>query len=355
MALPIPESAEDLNAGWFSSLLNIDVDSVSVTAIGEGAGMMSRLFRVELEYGEGHGPDSVVVKIPTAMQQNRDIAVQFDNYCREVEFYQKGAGKTPMRTAQTYLAETDGPDNFVLVLEDFSDWEQGDQVEGCSLPRAEAVMDSLAALHASFWQKVDAGDMEWLPNSYPSVMSDGLMAGTEAAWDDFARFFADDLTAELKHAKTAYLRGLPGVLRYISESPRTVIHGDFRMDNLFFLPGDKGIEVACCDWQAPVRGKGIQDVAYFLSGSIETDMRREHETALLKRWLDALTNRGVQDYPFEQVLHDYRMGILMLWTYVVVVGGGLAAENQRGTNWVTAMVRRSAAAMTDHDCLSLLD
>ena len=40
---------------------------------------------------------------------------------------------------------------------------------------------------------------------------------------------------------------------------------------------------------------------------------------------------------------------------VVIVGGGMAAENERGDNWVSAMVSRSIAAMEDHDCLSLLD
>ena len=40
---------------------------------------------------------------------------------------------------------------------------------------------------------------------------------------------------------------------------------------------------------------------------------------------------------------------------IIIVGGGMAAENERGDNWVSAMVSRSIAAMEDHDCLSLLD
>ena len=39
---------------------------------------------------------------------------------------------------------------------------------------------------------------------------------------------------------------------------------------------------------------------------------------------------------------------------VVIVGGGMSAENERGDNWVEAMVERSIAAMTDLDCLALL-
>ena len=49
------------------------------------------------------------------------------------------------------------------------------------------------------------------------------------------------------------------------------------------------------------------------------------------------------------------MGVLMVWTYVVIVGGGMSAENERGDSWVEAMVERSIAAMRDLSCLDLLD
>ncbi|MEZ5595455.1 MAG: phosphotransferase [Pseudomonadales bacterium] len=358
-ATELPRSGGDLTKAWFESVLNsgsdvIRIASVVLAPIGEGAGMMSNLFRASLTYAEGSGPASVVVKLPTHNEQNREVARAFDNYRREVEFYRRAAHATPMRTAEVYLARADSPTDFVLVLEDLSAWEQGDQVAGCSLPRAEAVMDALADLHAAFWEQVDGGEMDWLPHSHPSVMSDGLAAGTEANYEQFARFFADDIAPELRQAKARYMAGLPAVQAWINASPRTVIHGDFRMDNLFFRPHAGGIEVACCDWQAPVRGKGVQDIAYFLSGSVETAMRRAHEQALIARWVNALRARGVRDYGEDQAFEDYRRAILMLWTYTVIIGGGLAAQNARAENWVTAMVRRSAAAMMDHDCLSML-
>lgn len=355
----IPDSETDLTASWFTQVLEKEtagavVRTVDLEPIGVGAGMMSRLFRASLGYGTGQGPGSVVVKLPTGNEQNKTVAVTFDNYRREVEFYRRSAHATPMRTPKSYLAEHCGADSFALVLEDLSDWSQGDQVIGCELDRAEAVMDALADLHGAFWNRVDGEDMRWLPDTCPSVMSDGLATGTEASWDDFVRVFDDMLTDELKTAKSAYLKGLPGVQAHINASPRTIIHGDFRMDNLFFRSENTGIEVACCDWQAPVRGKGIHDIAYFLSGSIDTEMRRHHEINLIERWLESLRQHGVSDYDVDQAFADYKLAILMLWTYVVVVGGGLAAENERGTSWVTAMVERSTAAMTDHNCLSLL-
>lgn len=359
MNIELPQNAEALTADWFQAVLDAQqieasIAQVSLGQIGEGAGMMSQLYRAELGYGAGQGPASLVVKLATDNQQNRDVAAQFDNYRREVQFYQRAAHLTPMRTARCYLARADTDKDFVLVLEDFSDWQQGDQVQGCSLPRAHAVMHALADLHGHFWEQVDGDDMQWLLNSHPSVMSEGLAAGTEANYDNFVLLFKDVLSPDLKNSKARYLQGLPALQSWMNDSPRTVVHGDYRMDNLFFLPDGDQIEVACCDWQAPVRGKGIQDVAYFLTGSVETDVRREHESALLNEWVTALHARGVQDYTYDQAFNDYRRATLAMWTYAVIIGGGLAAETARADNWVSAMVRRVATAMVDLDCLELL-
>ena len=355
----MPSESSELTADWFTAILSqsdqsIHVDTVQVEPIGVGSGMMSGLFRVHLDSPTPAAPGSVVVKLPTRNAQNRAVAVAFDNYRREVAFYRRAAAHCSMRTPHAYWAECSAADRFVLVLEDLSAWQQGDQIAGCELNRAEAVMDALGALHASFWEQVDDGHTDWMPNNYPSVMSDGLANGTAAAWETFTTFFAAGLPHELRAAKEIYCAGLPRIQAWMNEHPRTIVHGDFRMDNLFFRDHAGHIEVACCDWQAPVRGKGIQDVAYFLSGSIDVAMRRRHEAELIQRWVDALTRQGVKGYTYAQAFEAYRYAILMLWTYVVVIGGGLAAENQRGETWVSAMVGRAAAAMTDHRCLDLL-
>ena len=136
--MAIPEFTSDLTADWFSNLLSsadtqVRVRSVKTEPIGAGSGMMSVVYRVSLDYEAGSGPKTLIVKLPTEMRQNREIAVQFDNFRREVEFYLQAANQTPMRTAQVYLAETDGPDKFILVLEDLGEWDLGNQIVGCAL------------------------------------------------------------------------------------------------------------------------------------------------------------------------------------------------------------------------------
>ena len=57
---------------------------------------------------------------------------------------------------------------------------------------------------------------------------------------------------------------------------------------------------------------------------------------------------------FDQAWEDYRRAVLYTWTYVVVIGGSMAADDDRGLRWMRQMVIRAAAALEDLRCLELL-
>ena len=46
--------------------------------------------------------------------------------------------------------------------------------------------------------------------------------------------------------------------------PHTIIHGDYRLDNLFFGTDESDYELAVIDWQIASRGGAAYDVAYFI-------------------------------------------------------------------------------------------
>ncbi len=334
--------------------LNATVSDIACRELGEGAGMMSVITRVDLRYAQGQGPASVVIKLPTPSARNRQVAADFDNYHREVRFYTDAAHLTRMRTPKLYYAECTSPEDFVLVLEDLSQWTVGDQVQGCDAAQARQCVRALAQLHEAFWNRVDDGALDWMPDSANSVMSEGLSAGTAASYDAFVHLFCDVLPAPLQTLGPRYHAALPAMQQWLNSAPRTLVHGDFRMDNLFFVDRAGEAPVACCDWQGSTRGRGIQDVAYLLSGSLPTELRRREERALIELWHQTLGPAIGAGYPVEAAWQDYRRAVLYLWTYVVIVGGGMDGANDRARAWVSAMVARSATAMMDLGCVDLL-
>jgi Ecdysteroid kinase-like family len=126
------------------------------------------------------------------------------------------------------------------------------------------------------------------------------------------------------------------------------------MDNLFFGTGPDQAPIALSDWQGLLRGKAAHDIAYFLSQSTPTELRRKHERELVGLWHAGLVAGGVKDYSAGQAWEDYRRSVLSLWSYVTVISGVLEEGNDRGRQWMTEMVRRSAATILDLDLLDLL-
>ena len=98
----------------------------------------------------------------------------------------------------------------------------------------------------------------------------------------------------------------------------------------------------------------MQDLAYFLSGSVPIDVRRANERDLIATWHHTLEEGGVRDYTAQQAWEDYRRALLYMWTVVVVIAGTLDPANERGRAWMTEMVDRAATAIDDLDVLSLL-
>ena len=235
-----------------------------------------------------------------------------------------------------------------------SHYRLGDQVEGCGAAEAELCMVELGELHASFWDDVDRPELDFIPYLHPSYHADTLRDSASVGWDRTLEIFGDTVSAHVRATKDRYLAAIPRLQEWMTTPPLTVAHGDFRMDNLFFgiAPGDA--PVAALDWQGCLRAKAVQDLAYFLSGSVPVERRRSHERDLLLIWHHTLCERGVQGYTLEQGWDDYRRAMLYMWTLVVVIAGTMDPANERGRAWMMRMVERAAAAIDDLDLLALL-
>jgi hypothetical protein len=133
-------------------------------------------------------------------------------------------------------------------------------------------------------------------------------------------------------------------------------HVDFRLDNFFFddAAADLADRVVVIDWQLAVRSIPIGDVSYFIVQSLDTDVRREHGEALLRRYHDGLVARGVQGYTWDDVHTDFRRAVLTQLAIAVVGAANLDPGNERGKALMDVLVTRNFAALVDYDCEQLL-
>ena len=318
--------------------------------------MLSEIEFLALTYDgdPGAAPSSIVGKFPTQNETNRGVAVHFNVYAREVRYYAELDAKSAANGPTVFLSQMEGDDHFVILLEDLSAYRVGDQIVGADLAETQAAVDELAKMHASFWNQLDSDAYEWLPRYAGSQNAVNMHEGSKAGWDSTIEVFGQHVPDSIRAAKDSYLAAVPTMQAQLDESPRTLVHGDFRMDNLFFGRDDSHFPMTFLDWQGPVRGRGIHDVAYLLGQSTQVAVRQEHERSLIQRYVDGLERHGVSGYTFDEAWADYRMGVLYTWVFATVIAGTLDPTNERGNAWMSEMVRRNCIAITDLDCLDLL-
>jgi thiamine kinase-like enzyme len=355
--LKIPSGPQELTPEWLTGALretetikSATVTSFDTTPTGEGTGLLGQLAVVMLHYDqpEEGAPASLVAKFPAAEPENRETGKLFRFYERENRFYEQLADKIELRTPRCYYSAMNAEAaEHVLLLEDLSSARVGDQVAGCSLEEAELAIGELAKFHASWWESPRLSELDWMPFTSDPVVTQPTDQSYAQAWAPFVQNFGGRLSPSILEIGERLGKNVTKILEQIDAPPKTILHGDYRLDNLFFGGSDGADPLTVIDWQISMRGRGTYDVGYFMSQSMDPADRKASEMEILRMYHETLVANGVRDYDFDQCLHDYRFATLFCLVYPVISGGSLDLTNERGVTLVTAMMDRSVAAITD--------
>ncbi|NKB99978.1 MAG: phosphotransferase [Pseudomonadales bacterium] len=354
--MTLPSMPDGISPEWLTEVLrregylasNSSVVSVTREQVGDGVGMMSEVSRLCVSYDGSVDalPDSFVVKYPSQNKTNREIAMSYNLYEREVRYFAELDPKTTAYSPRPYITELSG-DNFVILMEDMSDYRVGDQIIGANLKDTARCMDELAKLHATFWN--DVTELDWVPGIAESYHADNMATLIAIGWPNMCEIFGDFIDPEIAAQGDAFIAGIRGLQEKMMVQPITLLHGDFRLENLFFGVTPDHRPMAIIDWQGPLVGMGIVDVALLLGQNTQTGVRQAHERELVSRYVRGLKNAGVVGYDETRAWQDYELAILYNWVYVGVVAGTLDVHNERAFSWMSQMVARQSIASLDLD------
>ncbi len=355
-ALPMPETPNAATPEWLTDALRSTgaltegrVTAVTTEPIGEGVGVFGQLGKLTVSYDSpGAGPSTLVIKMDTDAEVNRAAADGLGFYEREVNFYKDLAPSLDLRTPACYYAEYRRSDGrVILLLEDLSHLRPGDQVAGASPAQARVAIQMAAKLHAKYWQGSGDPIPDWVPAANDPDQIKNLTAIFQPTFEQVLADRGDQLSPASHRVYTELLDWEP-YLQRMSKPPRTLVHGDFRFDNLLF-GDDPDDETVLLDWQIVYAAQGVWDVALFLVESMQPDVRRAHEDELLHLYHDTLRDEGVRDYGFDQLMLDYRHAV-MVTTRGAVLLYSFETGNERGEQLGQAMFNRGLAAFDDHRC-----
>jgi hypothetical protein len=337
----IPQRSEELTSEWLTEVLDTGATVVGVRCeeIGVDVGFMGEVHRCHLTWEPGDSavdpPPSVIVKVPTQNSVNFAVGDAAMSYEREIVVYQtlRSTLGVPM---PGYLYGAMDPDpapwlqrplfflfdhlpigginwllaqflkisgkskrRYVLVIEDIADARPPTQHVGGSLEDARRSLQVLAQFHAANWMRGEA--LESYPNIWPV---DTVPRIGQASYvrnrDQFVERFGPVLSNGMLDRLDAIQERIPDLCALLAAEPWTLLHGDFRLDNILFRPNG---DTVVLDFQGLGAGRPAVDVAYFITTALTAE-HREEEDRLLRTYHDALVAAGESSYSWKQLVRD---------------------------------------------------
>ena len=334
-----PTIAEAITPAWLSSVLGAAVRSVEVSSV--GTGQMGDSARLSLVYDDPETvplPPTIVAKLPAADPTSRATALAGRSYEIEVRFYQQLAPDLPVRTPRLFHADVEpATADFVLLLEDLAPACQGDQLAGCTADQAALAVTEVAKLHAPRWGDPALAHIEWLDRRHARRVLDPLTLMPQL-WAGFVERYADALDEEVIEVGERFIDRL-AIWYERRPEPWSIVHNDYRLDNLLFGSDNGGPPIAVVDWQTASHGPPVADVAYFLGAGLLPDERRRHEVDLVRAYHRAVTAAGAHGWSWDRCWEDYRR-YAYAGLHMAVLASMIVEQTPRGDEMFMAMAHR---------------
>jgi hypothetical protein len=328
----------DVSKNWLEQSLWADKASIeSVQWSKVGTGQVAASYRGEVHWSSSasDAPASVVVKCPSEDPTSRATSIEFGLYEKELFWYENLRTKSLINCPRCY-ASWFAPDTgeFQLLLQDCAPAQQGDQLLGASVEQVMAGVKELAYLHAPF-----IGDAK-LAN-HPLFQKDKAMKDIriglyEQFWPAFKQRYQGRIDANI------LAMGDVVAQHYVQLENRepvlsTLVHGDFRLDNLLYAGENDRPYVL--DWQTMGIGCPMKDLAYFIGTSLaDPKERADRELDIVGCYFDTLQAQGAV-FDRAALLTEYRLqaisGLIM-----AVFSSMLVERTERGDEMFAVMAER---------------
>ena len=337
-----PRTVGDLSARSLSKIIGRTVTSVEVLDGSAGTSSRSRLALT----GDGV-PDTVFVKMSAETAATRMLGELANLGENEARFYRDLSSElsgVPTAYGSSFDTLTD---RFVIVLEDLptDSVEFFDTLRPIDPDRAGRVVEMLAHVHGTFWNRLPSGGkgaLGWLT----ATSDEHSLPITRPLMRMSARRLADRTAIPIEDGRFV-IENYPAAVRLIDQGPHTVLHGDSHPGNIFFRNGKAGL----LDWQVVKRGDPTRDVAYSLIAGMATEERRTHQRELLDIYRAALAAHGGPEVAPDELWDRYRQAAVQPFMASLTTAGlgGMQSEEIAFEG-----LRRAVAAFDDLDTVALL-
>lgn len=296
---------------------------------------LSRIARYKLDYDKKcNAPKSIVVKVQPDQEPFKSVEQLYLAFEREIYFYDKIAPKLPnsFKLPRCYFACYNTKSHpGILVLEDMSQLEAGDQIKGLNYSQIEQATRRIATLHGVWWGE-RLNELSWLcERNYMMIDRYSEFYGL------FKEKYQNQIDDESLLIGESIAQSLSKLLALAATRPQSLVHCDLRADNLRFGKED---ELVIFDWQLITKALPGFDLGRLLGEN--ADLTRDEQMSLVEIWHQTLTSfaNNLNGYSKDDALFDYKLG-LALATHVPVINAAMLKDaNPRTEKLVDLMAYR---------------
>lgn len=263
----------------------------------------------------------------------------------EVQFYREIASSIGSPPLVRCLATID---DGVIVLEDIrATHDHPPWPLPPSRTQCELAVDALAKVHAQWWEAPALGHTVGKPHTTESLTQ--MVQDIAAHLPAFIDAHGDALTVEARNIyERVFSSSLKPWLRLTDPRALTIINGDAYTWNFLFPRSGEG-PAFLIDWQLWHVDVGARDLAFLMALHWYPSRRREVERPLLRRYHEGLLSHGLNNYSFDELLLDYRRGVVRNLTIPILFW----SRGMKPEGWWHRL-ECALAAYRDLDCDELL-
>jgi aminoglycoside phosphotransferase (APT) family kinase protein len=300
----IPEHSDEIDAAWLTDALSERHPGVSVARVEvvESHEATNSHARLQIHYdNDAFLPSLLFCKLLPRDPSARVAIAATQMGLDEARFYERLAPQLSLRIPEVHVVRHDEASGaFVILMEDLADsgCSVPDGTTGVSADAAARALKDLARMHLRYRDPARrAKEAGWVREPGPpgDYGTSRLRYGLDHHRDRLSAAFAELAALYLNECATIHAAWDRG--------PRTVIHGDPHIGNIF----DDDGRIGFLDWGLLAATTPMRDVSYFLTMSLSIEDRRAHEERLIRHWLDVWNSGGGDPISFDTAWLAHRL------------------------------------------------
>jgi hypothetical protein len=233
-------------------------------------------------------------------------------------------------------------------MEDLGYLRQPDRNAGVTWDEAVTGIRALARFHAGWHGSAELPSlMDPFISIGAPIQRAGLPSISENGWPPAKQYAPEVLSPDVVTLGDMWVERLDAMLDHMCTNP-TLCHQDWRADNMFLGPTDD--EIVMIDPQIAGVANGAYDIGYFISQSMERNVRAGRERELVQHYVDVMAERGHR-LDVDQVVFDTRIAVGLCLMYGFASYAQYEMLDDPGREMTRKILRRGAEGIEDLDVL----